>query len=237
MKIIRVRKENDIDVQFLDEYGYIKRNITHTAFKLGQVKNPYDKTIYGIGYLGVGCHKPSLNKINTQEYTAWYSMIERCYSENRKHKNPAYFDIATVCKEWHNFQCFSDWYVANKYNVSERLHIDKDILVSGNKFYSAETCLLVPQRINMLFTTHRPNKYGLPEGISLTSAGRYGVSYQGKSFGTYKTLEEACLIHAQKKEEVIKLVAKEYINIIPKRLYDVLCSYKVDMEKYINRNS
>lgn len=33
----------------------------------------------------------------------------------------------------------------NKYECDERLYIDKDILYPGNKVYSPDTCLLVPQ--------------------------------------------------------------------------------------------
>lgn len=54
MKIIRYGSMSDIDIQFMDEYGYIVHNAVYTNFKNGQIRNPYDKTIYNIGYLGVG---------------------------------------------------------------------------------------------------------------------------------------------------------------------------------------
>ena len=62
-------------------------------------------------------------------------------------------------------QIFSDWSDENKYKCGERLHIYKDILYPGNKIYSPDTCILVPQRINLLFM-NKPNKRGLPNGIS-----------------------------------------------------------------------
>ena len=43
MRIIRYGSISDIDVQFMDEYGYIVHNATYTNFKNGQIKNPYDK--------------------------------------------------------------------------------------------------------------------------------------------------------------------------------------------------
>lgn len=234
MMIVSGRIKNDINVKFLDNHGYIKEHITYNAFKKGEVKNPYDITVLGVGYIGVGKHYVQKKGEKAEvEYTTWCSMLDRCY--RNKEKYPAYCNKCSVCDEWLNYQIFADWYERNKYETKGRLHLDKDILFPGNTVYSPEKCLLVPQRINMLFTTHRPNKYGLPEGISLTDNGKYGVSYQGKSLGAYKTLEEACFIHIKKKEEVIKQVADEYRQIIPKKIYDILQNYKVEVDRYMKR--
>ena len=53
MKIINYRSNEDIDVEFLDDHHYTK----HTAyinFVRGNVKNPYGRDLYGVGYLSVG---------------------------------------------------------------------------------------------------------------------------------------------------------------------------------------
>ena len=105
--------------------------------------------------------------------------------------------------------------------------MDKDILVKGNKIYSPDTCLLVPQRINMLFLHHRPNKYGLPEGIRMTDKGKYTSSYEGRSLGMYETLSEAILIHNIERKKAIQKVANEYKNIIPSKVYKALMEYQI----------
>lgn len=46
MKIIRYGSMSDIDIQFMDEYGYIVHNAVYANFKNGKIRNPYDKTIY-----------------------------------------------------------------------------------------------------------------------------------------------------------------------------------------------
>ena len=152
MKIITYRKADDIDVQFLDEYGYIKEHTMYQLFKIGQIKNPYDKTIYNIGCIGVGNHKIWDNDIkrNSPVYDIWSAMIERCYINKKKY--PAYYGIVTICDEWLVFQNFAEWYDENKYECEGRLHVDKDILHPGNKVYSPENCILLPQRINELFS-------------------------------------------------------------------------------------
>lgn len=225
MKIIAYRKTSDIDVEFQDEYHYVK-NTTYSNFIKGWVKNPYDKSLYNVGYMGVGKYTSTVNNVMTREYKIWAGLLQRCYLDEDMF--PTYYMKCTVCDEWHNFQNFAKWLDDNKYPVNERLHIDKDILNPKSHIYSPETCLLVPQRINMLFT-NKPNNRGLPNGINKTLSGRYMAKYNGTDLGAYDTLDEAYSIYAKEKERVIKRVADEYINIIPKKVYDALYAYKVDI--------
>lgn len=225
MKIISARIKSDMTIQFLDDFGYIKEHVSYQAFKKGQIRNPYDKTVYGVGYLGAGKHKTWYNGKFTKEYNSWSDMLSRCYADEKG--QPTYYNICTVCNDWLNFQVFCDWYDENAYPVNERLHLDKDILYPGNTIYAPDKCLLVPQRINMLFVRHRPNKYGLPEGIGRTDAGRFSTSYNGKSYGTYRTYEDAVAKYIQIKSATIKEIAEEYKSIVPTKVYNALMNYKV----------
>lgn len=227
MKIIKYRKASDIDVQFLDKYRFIKEHITYSRFKLGQVKNPYDKSMYGIGYLGVGEYKASVNCVHTQENDAWKCMLERCYcGERKEHMN--YFINCTVCDEWFDFQNFAKWYSNNKYDVNGRLHLDKDILIPGNTIYSPDRCLLVPQKINEQFH-YSPKNNGLPTGIRKAGK-KYSAFCNSKNLGAYSTIQEAYEVYAREKERVIKQVADEFKDIIPLKVYKALYSYEVKLE-------
>ena len=152
MKIVAYRNSEDIDVQFQDKFYYIKEHQTYSNFKSGAIKNPYDKTVFNVGYLGVGRHKIQYPETmtNTKVYMSWKNMLDRCYCERHKEKNPCYFEISTVCEEWHNFQNFADWYEEHEYETDGRLHLDKDIKYPGNTVYSPQTCLLTPQKINVV---------------------------------------------------------------------------------------
>lgn len=227
MKIIRYGGKSDIDIEFLDEFHYIKEHCLYINFKNGQIKNPYDRTVYGIGYIGVGLYKPSINKENTQEYNLWDSMLERCYCEKRRHRAKTYFDCE-VCKEWYNFQNFSKWFHENYYECNDRLHVDKDIILQGNRIYSPDTCLLIPQKLNVLFV-NKINKRGLPNGIYKVKTG-YFAKYNNEDLGIYKTVTEAFSSYAiAKKREIIR-VANEYKNIIPPATYDYIVNYKIRIE-------
>lgn len=227
MKIIAYRSNNDVDIEFLDDFHYIKEHQTYSNFNRGVIKNPYDKTVCGIGYIGVGEHMARNSNTHKLEriYQIWAALIDRCYRNEEKY--PAYCNKCEVCDEWHNYQNFADWYIENEYRCDGRLHIDKDILHPNCNLYSPENCLLVPQRINMLFM-NKPNDRGLPNGIKKCASG-YLAIYNHKELGIYKTLEEAFSVYASYKEKIIKEIADEYKNIIPQNVYDALYTYKVEI--------
>ena len=227
MKIIKYRNYNDIDVEFLDDYHFIKEHQAYVNFKSGGIKNPYDKTMGGVGYIGVGKYKLHNEDLsNTPAYEAWTCMLMRCYI--RKEKSSTYYGDVTVCDEWLCYQTFAEWYYNHYYQVNERLQLDKDIKNPNSKQYSPENCMLVPQRINLLFV-NLPNKRGVPCGIEKQKNG-YLAKYNDEKLGKYPTLEEAYSVYANAKENKIKEVADEYKEIIPSDIYDTLVNYKVLIE-------
>lgn len=225
MQIIAYRNCADIDVMFLDEHGYVYRHNTYTNFKKGSIKNPYDPISIGIGYLGDGIYKATEGSLDLPTYAIWSSMLSRCYSERKK---SSYFGTSTVCTEWLNYQIFAEWYEKRKYEVEGRLHLDKDILYPGNKFYSPYHCLLVPQRINMLFT-NKENKRGLPNGIKKVG-NKFYARYNNEELGSADTVERAFKLYAERKKEIIVEVANEYKGIIPNKVYQALLDYEVRIE-------
>lgn len=79
-------------------------------------------------------------------YEAWENIITRSHSFKFKQSNPTYKDV-TVCPEWLLFSNFRDWWVEN--NVRE-WQLDKDILQKGNLVYCPDSCIYVPDYINLL---------------------------------------------------------------------------------------
>lgn len=220
----------DIDVKFLDDFHYVKEHTTYSNFIRGQIKNPYDRTLFGVGYVGVGEHITGC-KIHgmTEEYHCWQNMLERCYCKKLKELHPSYYEISTVCNEWHDYQVFARWHKEHRYKVNERLHLDKDILFPGNKMYSPSTCLLVPQRLNVLFM-NKSNNRGLPNGIHMTDSGKYLAKYAGQHIGIYPTVEDAYYYQTKKKKEEILRLANEYKNIMPKETYEAILNYEFNIK-------
>lgn len=234
MQIVNYKDSSDIDVMFLDDFYYIVKHTTYVNFKRGNITNPYDPTVAGIGFEGNGKYLKYNNKIMNPSYMSWSSMINRCYA---RENDVAYYNVSSVSKEWFNFQNFANWYDENKYDVEGRLHLDKDILYPGNKIYSPSHCLLVPQRINMLFT-NKKNKRGLPNGITKYK-NTYYATYNFEELGHSSDLYKAYALYAKRKKETIVKIANEYKDIIPDKVYQALLNYEVRIENdknYIRKN-
>lgn len=228
MKIIEYINAKNIIVKFLDEY---KTNIktSYEAFLRGNVKNPYDKTVYNNGYIGVDKYNPLSQTI---AYNCWRSMLQRCYSEKMHYRCPTY-NNCTVCKEWLNFQNFAKWHEENYYNINnEVMNLDKDILIKGNKVYSPETCVFVPRSINLMFVKSNKTRGDLPIGVSKNHNKFMAQVALNKGFlylGTYDNYEKAFQAYKIHKEQLIKNLAKEYKNNIPEKLYNIMNTYEVEI--------
>jgi hypothetical protein len=214
--------------------NYRKRT-SFRAFVNGNVKNPYDKTVYNIGFLGKGKYEQFENGINTSQYLTWSSMMRRCYNSKYHEKHPTYKDCE-VCDEWLNFQNFAQWYDENYYKIEgQRMELDKDILIKGNKVYSPETCVFVPGNINLLFIKNNAMRGDLPIGVYWYKKRNMYRSHcqngkgQQVTIGHFSTPEEAFYAYKKFKEKIIKQVADEYKNKIPKRLHDAMYNYIVEI--------
>ena len=108
------------------------------------------KLVYGVGINDADYQvNPTIDgsRVMCPAYSAWHSMIERCYSEKYHDKKPTYKECY-VCDEWLYFLKFKSWMEKQDYKGKE---LDKDILIQGNKVYSPETRIFVDKTINVLF--------------------------------------------------------------------------------------
>lgn len=102
--IVKYINNANVEVQFLDDYRH-KVNATLQQIKKGNLKNPYSRSICGVGYIGVGRFNVSVLGKHTKEYDIWVGMMRRCYCEKTKRNLPTY-EGCTACEEWHDFQPF-----------------------------------------------------------------------------------------------------------------------------------
>ena len=238
MVIKEYRKYKDIDVYF-PEYDWTAKNKSYKDFKRGEIKCPYEPRYYGKGYLGEGKYKMSENGKLKREYLIWYGMLKRCYDPKYQKKYPTYKGCK-VEEYLLNFQHMCKWLEENYYEVpDEVMSLDKDILCKGNKIYSSEICIFVPQRINLLFTKCGRSRGKNPIGVCESSSGNYEVRCRNEHgkyiyLGTYSTEEEAFRVYKQCKEKVIKEVIDSYEGKIPEpyysRLREAMYNYKVEID-------
>ena len=238
MIIKEYRKRVDIDVYF-PEYNWTFEHATYSNFKKGTVRCPYEPRVYGVGYLGEGKYKMSENGKHTDKYDIWHDMIQRCYDPKSLEKRPTYKGCK-VEEYLLNFQNMCEWLENNYYEIpGEVMCLDKDILCKGNKIYSRDTCIFVPQRINSLFTKNDKARGDNPIGVYPVPSGNYQAfcsNGYGKLdyLGTYNTKEEAFQVYKQYKEKVIKEVIDSYEGIIPEphysRLRNAMYDYEVEID-------
>lgn len=234
MTIVEYINNRNIIIEFDNGYRTVA---TYQHFQEGGVKSLYDKSVYGIGYLGEGKYKiTTLDNKPTKEYDAWKGMLRRCYDQKLLLKRPTYIGC-TVCEVWHNFQVFAKWYDDNYYEIdNEKMCLDKDILIKGNKIYSPDTCCIVSNRINVLFTKSDSARGDLPIGVyhdnNIINKLRVccNENKKSKSLGLFDTPEEAFYLgYKPFKENYIKQKADEYKDRIPLRLYNAMYEYQVEI--------
>lgn len=77
-------------------------------------------------------------------YNRWVMMLQRCYSESYLKKKPSYRGC-TVCDSWKLFSNFKSWMGAFEWQGK---HLDKDILLQGNKIYCPDFCMFISDKVN-----------------------------------------------------------------------------------------
>lgn len=123
-------------------------------------------------------------------YRTWKSMLRRCYDLNYERKT---YKDCSVCEEWHLFSNFKAWMEKQNY---QGLHLDKDVLVKGNKVYSPDTCVFIPNEINAQARFNTKNNPLGFLGVTTENRGKT-VKYRSKLVNkdtggyTYSTAVEA----------------------------------------------
>lgn len=228
MKIVSYKNTHKLWVKF--EKGGLVQS-TWQNFCNGNIKNPYDSSVYGIGFIGEGDYKVSEKCKSTRQYKTWQSMLGRGYDDKYHITHPSYIGCS-VSEEWHNFQNFAKWYDENYYEFEGLpTELDKDILVKGNKVYSSENCVFVPHSINKLFLRCEAGRGNLPIGVSLHKRNRTYSSSCGKEGKVtyHNTPDEAFNEYKLQKEKSIKTVAERYREKIPTNLYKAMMNYEVQI--------
>ena len=249
IKIVKYNDARDVIVEFQDEHKY-RAHTSYQAFKKGRCKNPFYPSVFGHGYLGIDKEGNIPNTaelkdgkcVNTREYQKWQNMLQRCFDNKLKEKNPTYKDVS-CCNRWLCFANFLEDFeiLKQEHNWSEdiKLNLDKDILHKGNKLYSLENCVLVPDYINFLFTKQNANRGNCPIGVSYNKrAKKYQAlcNINGKKIGLglYNSLEEAFNAYKVAKGQEIKRIAEDCISkgFITKdsRLYKAMISYQIKID-------
>tara|TARA_B100001989_G_scaffold177700_1_gene128644 strand:+ start:198 stop:866 length:669 start_codon:yes stop_codon:yes gene_type:complete len=167
-------------------------------------------------------------------YYKWKAILAR--TENRCpsiiEEFPNYKDC-TLDPRWHTYSVFKEW--VESFDDWENKHIDKDLLVEGNKHYGPDTCLMVRGIVNAAYKKFVPQKNGLPTGIDynpyylkqksknpnttyekkyrvqiniLTKNPDNTISSKRTHLGFFRTLDEALFARGKTRLEQMKVVVE-----------------------------
>lgn len=216
-------RSDDITVEF--DNGVIKKHRSHWEIKKGTIANPYEPTVHGVGYWGEGKYDSSFIG-----YKSWVNVITRTSSKSYKTNRPTY-KTATVCEEWKCLQNFGAWYDQNWKPGRDNWHVDKDILIKGNKHYSPENCRLVPQEINSLFIKADSLRGKCLIGVNKRNNRYYAsisIKQDKKDLGSYLTELGAFYVYKIAKERHIQNMADEWSIKLDPEVYEAMYNYRVE---------
>lgn len=176
------------------------------------------KLVQGIGIVGDGEYRPSMNGSKTKAYNSWVSIL-RTVKDGK----------ATISEYWLNYQNFARWYERQPREDGWKL---SNSFLSRDNHYSEDSCAFVPTEIQQQFALRKNDRGDIPIGLRKIGE-RYGVrlTVEGKmkSYGTHDTVEDAFSEYKTLKENHVKSLANKYKDSLSERAYVSLLRWEVDI--------
>lgn len=221
--VVEYNSCSDVVVKFADG---TTTSVLLGNLRKGQIKNNNRPNVYGVGYVGYGKFKARGKGKLTKEYSAWHTMLQRCYDPAWQLRNPWYVGCS-VSEKWLGFQNFAKWY-SEQEHCDKGFHLDKDLTVVGNKIYGEQFCSLVPRKINNLVSGNNKGYFycNTKKKYSACCGGIETMEW----LGYFNTKEDAHAAYKLRKEFVVKEVAAMYKNVLSKTVYQNLMNYTVSIE-------
>ena len=125
-------------------------------------------------------------------YKIWKGMLERCFDGPFSELHSTY--VGVTCSEtFKSLKLFSLWALSAGYKPT--MQLDKDLLDRSSKLYSEDTCIFIPQNINIFITLKKVSE--LPFGVSLgrnkvtNYIAQISIGDRKVHLGSFNTKEEA----------------------------------------------
>ena len=230
-KVLKYNDNANVEIQFINT-GY-ETSATLGNIRNGKVEDRYLPSVYGVGVIG-DKYPITINSVQTKEYVLWKHMLQRCYSDDFKKERPTY-EGCQISENFKSYEYFYEWCHEQVGFGNEGFHLDKDSLVKGNKVYSENTCVFIPQEVNTLLTKSTASRGKHLIGVSWNKKDKAFVAKarknKGKSehLGIFKTEIEAFKAYKTAKEAFVKEQAEKWKDEIDDRAYNALMNYEVEI--------
>lgn len=240
-KVFKTNNYGDVEVvEYLDSHNITVKFLntdsikitTTSALTTGILKDPEVHNTHKYGVMDL---PKSVGKGGKRDplYHTWNGVMQRCYNLKHKINSPTYEDC-TSSETFRYFSKFKSWYYSQIGCDQKEWHLDKDILVKGNKVYSEDTCCIVPAEINCALAGNKGVRGAFPQGVIYNcTKTRYRARIQRgdkwESLGTYDTPEEAFYAYKPVKEAHIKSLAEKWKDKIDPRVYEALMNWTIEI--------
>ena len=231
-KILKYNGSKDVEIQF-SKTGY-ETTVGLGHIKIGNVKDPYTPSVHGVDVTGTK-YSITVDDVITKEYDLWHNMLQRCYNGAFKKKRPTY-EGCEASENFKYYECFYEWCHKQIGFGMDGWQLDKDLLVKGNKVYSEDSCVFLPQEINSLLIKSNTSRGEYLIGICWHKAKNAFKAQvrknKGKSehLGLFKTEIEAFKAYKEAKESFVKEQANKWKDQIDPRAYNALMNYQVEID-------
>ena len=228
-KILKYNDKKNVEIQFLNT-GF-EMVVRLGDIRNGSVKDPYVASVFGVGITGTK-YPITINGVKTKEYVLWKGMLQRCYSDTQY---PTY-EGCKCSENFKSYEYFYEWCNKQVGFDNEGWHLDKDLLVKGNKVYSEKTCVFLPQEINSLLIKSTATRGKHLIGVYWSNTNKAFVAQVRKNkgkqewLGCFNTELEAFNTYKTAKESYIKEQAEKYKSQIDVRAYNALMNYEVNID-------
>lgn len=180
-------------------------------------------------------------RILTSEAQLWYDIKKRTNPESAMHKRLPTYHGCKMSENFKDFQYFAEW--CNKQqgfglkDKQKTFHLDKDLLIKGNKEYSEKNCVFLPPDVNIFLTKRQSLRGNFPIGVSWHKRDNVYTSQCNDGcgnlvhFGYFSDPWTAHLKYKEYKESLAKTLADRWMNVLDSRAYTALYNYEVTIDQ------
>ena len=192
------------------------------------------KLLYGAGFYEKGKYVATFEGKTSKEYSLWSDMLRRCYSVKYQKLHPTYIGCS-VSENFKNFQWFAEWCNNQVGFGIMGFQLDKDLIVSGNRVYSENTCVFVPRILNMFLQSNKTTRGQYPIGVCYNKrAGKFQADLRDGEgnriyIGQFATQEGAFTAYKTAKESLAKHLALQWADRVDLRVVEVLNNFTISI--------
>lgn len=188
------------------------------------------KLILGVATNSKGKYKSK--GLHAKHYYTWKNMLQRCYHQKVLANNPTYAKCL-VSKEWLEYQEFADWFENHEYSNCG-YHLDKDLLIPGNKMYAPSTVCFIPTQLNSLLIDQANNRGKFLQGVCLNKRdnnflAQINIDGKRKYLGYFETELDAHNTYKIAKEVNVKRMANQWQDDIATNVYEALMNWDLKL--------